>query len=266
MADSSLTVSSLMLYPIKSCGGIPLSSAQVTGTGLATLNGILRDRTWVVVRDQGPKFLTQRQLPKMALIQVAVEPAALLHDAAAVDLADAALVLQAPGMPPLRVPLAPPPPSAADIIDVEVWAWTGKGVDTGAAAAEWFSAYLGRAARLVRYGGTPNLPEPASADPLRREVIWPWAPPGHEVAFADGFPVLAATDASLADLNSRLDSPVPMNRFRPNIILAGGTPWEEDTWDRVAVGEAGLELLNVKPCSRCKVSCPLLEVITAVPP
>eukprot|EP00238_Polyblepharides_amylifera_P008904 CAMPEP_0196581332 /NCGR_PEP_ID=MMETSP1081-20130531/33664_1 /TAXON_ID=36882 /ORGANISM="Pyramimonas amylifera, Strain CCMP720" /LENGTH=261 /DNA_ID=CAMNT_0041901531 /DNA_START=330 /DNA_END=1112 /DNA_ORIENTATION=+ len=121
--------------------------------------------------------------------------------------------LEAPGMPPLRVPLREPK-GQKEIMEVKVWSFTGQGVDMGEEAADWFSEYLCRAVRLVRFTGT------RPTDPSYAE--------GCRTAFSDGFPMLLTSEESLGDLNARLDPKVPMSRFRPNIVLSGCGKWGED--------------------------------------
>ncbi|PSC71196.1 PITH domain-containing 1 [Micractinium conductrix] len=256
----SITLTQLHVYPVKGCRGIPLDSAVVTPTGL------LFDRNWVIVRESNGKFITQRQQPRLALVEVAIVPDAVLQGADLAAHPDAKLVLRAPGMPELQVPLSVAPAVGKPSVPVTVWDWSGTAADEGDAAAAWLSTYLGLPARLARYAGQAGAPGAPATDPARRQVDLDWAEEGAETAFADGFPFLLASEASLADLNSQLatkgtvPAPLPMNRFRPNLVVAGGGPWEEERWaavrvaDAGAAGEAALEFAAVKPCSRCKVT------------
>jgi uncharacterized protein YcbX len=218
------TVSRLFLYPVKGCRGIALRSAELVPTGLQ-FNGI-GDREWVVVDAEG-EFLSQRELPKMALIGT--------------QLTGAALRLTAPGMLTLEVPFA----SEGDVLRVRVWDDTVDAVTQGDVADQWFSDFLGTRARLMRF------------DPLARRLSGRkyTGPREAPYKFADAFALLVTSEASLADLNGRLrqagHAEVDIDRFRPNIVLAGVEAFDEDHASEIAIGDAQLEL--VKPCVRCTV-------------
>ncbi|KXZ54122.1 hypothetical protein GPECTOR_5g223 [Gonium pectorale] len=248
---ATLTIAGLNIYPIKSCAGIALQSAALTDAGLAW------DREWMIVREDNGKFISQREKSLLALIVPSLPAEAL---AAGQPLPpDAMLTVNAPGMPPLRVPMAPKPES--EIRKVTVWEWTGAGADEGQEVADWFSRYLGQPCRLVRYLGSKSPPasQPKAGDEPLALVrnTEPEFALGYETRFSDGYPMLLVTRAALADLNSKLPEPLPMNRFRPNIEVAGADPWAEDGWRdmNVACSADGrtLRLTSVKPCSRCKV-------------
>jgi uncharacterized protein YcbX len=216
-------ITELNLYPIKSCAGIALQSAMATRYGL--MHGGVHDREWMVV-DASGNFLTQRELPKMACIRP--------------HLAEDALEIEAPGMPLLRVPLAQ---TNAATMQVSVWDH-GLTADTGDDAhAEWFSRYLGVACRLVRFHKQ-----------TQRIINNEWTS-GRDVEtlFADGFPILLISEASLDDLNQKLAAQgreaLPMNRFRPNLVIDGIEAFEEDYLDTLQIGAAVLQ--PVKPCPRC---------------
>jgi uncharacterized protein YcbX len=194
---------------------VALPSAQVGPRGLPF------DREWMVVDARGA-FVTQRTRGELARVATAFEA----------DL----LRLDAPGLPPLRLPLAVD--AAARSVAVRVWRWSGPALDAGAEAAAWFASLLGLPCRLVRRH--PDVPRPAGSHA-----------PGGTVGFADAYPVLACTEASLADLNARLALPVTMGAFRPNLVVTGGEPWSEDGWGSLQVGRARLQ--NVKPCARCVI-------------
>lgn len=218
------SIDELFLYPIKGCRGIAVERATLTATGLE-IDGI-GDREWVVVDEHG-EFLSQRELPKMALIET--------------RLTSTTLRLKAPGMLQLEVPFA----SEGDVLNVTVWNDTVAAVTQGEVADAWFSRYLGQPCRLMRFD-----PEARRLSNVRYTGATP-AP----YKFADAFALLIASTASLADLNARLGkrgiAPVGIERFRPNIVLAGIEAFEEDYLERVTIGTT--ELRVVKPCVRCSV-------------
>lgn len=158
----------------------------------------------------------------MCLVSVAVEPDRLR--------------ITAPGRPDLEVPLN---------VDegrrqVEVWRDTVAAVSAGPMAARWLSTFLGEDCELIR------MPETTV-----REVDPDVAGPGHRVAFADAYPLLVVSEASLADLNLRIEEPLPMDRFRPNLVVTGCPPFAEDGWRRIRIGD--VEFVGVKPCARCSI-------------
>jgi uncharacterized protein len=206
-----LRVSGIFIYPVKSCRGLALASAEVDELGVAG------DRRFLVVDETG-KFLTQRTNARMALIATALD-------------ADR-LTLSAAGQGSVSVPRAFDP--AAPLRAVTVWKHSGlQAEDCGAEAAQWLSDFLGAKLALVRIG-------PA----FERNVLKKAGRPGDRFAFADGSPVLVCGEASLADLNDRIvargGEPVPMDRFRPNVVIGGGTPFAEDAWPSVRIGDVVL--------------------------
>ncbi|HEX8821278.1 MAG TPA: MOSC domain-containing protein [Archangium sp.] len=208
------TLTSLTLYPLKSCAGLPLTRATVEPLGLQ------HDRRWMAVRPDG-SFLTGREFP--ALVRVRAVPGAKgLH-------------LSAPDMPDLEVPL---PPADAPRLDVTVWDDTCSAARVRAEADRWLSDYLGQPALLVHVDAR-----------MQRPVDPKYATPEDQVGFADAFPLLLLSEASLADLNQRLPRSVPMARFRPNLVVDGCAPFAEDGWKRLRIG--AVELAVVKPCARC---------------
>lgn len=207
----------LHIYPIKSARGITLGESEVDAFGLRY------DRRWMVVDEDGV-FLSQRSHPRLALVVSSVR--------------DGTLQVDAPGMPALETPLHPPPSVATS---VAVWDDTCPATWVGDRAAEWFSDFLGCACTLVHMG-----------DQVVRPANPGFAPPGVRVSFADGFPFLLLSEESLADLNRRLSAPLPMNRFRPNLVVSGCAPYAEDGWGRIEIG--GVRLRVVKPCERCIVT------------
>lgn len=224
MSDLTCTLAGLGLHPIKSCGALAPRSAQLAETGLDL------DRAWMVVRPDGT-MLTQRQLPRMALIRP--------------TLRSSDLVLKAPGMLGLHLALdAVEFPTRAQVWDDIVKAW-----DMGDLAAQWFSDFLQVPARVVRFD--PDERRLAS----RRWTGEAEAP----VQFADGYPLLVTSTASLAELNRRLaaggHAAVGPERFRANIVLDGLEPFDEDHVDQIAIETEGgpVRLKLVKPCSRCEI-------------
>ena len=223
-SDLSGTIARLFVYPVKSCAGIEVQEALLTETGLDL------DRAWMVVDADG-MFLTQRSLPRMALIRP--------------QLKSEELVLRAPGMLALHV--------AIDAVEapatVTVWRDTVPAWDLGAVAAQWFTDFLGQPCRLVRFD--PDYRRLSSLD---------WTG-GIEAPnqFADGFPVLVASEASLHELNGRLEAAghgaVGIERFRPNVVLGGVDAHDEDRVDLVRVegGDGEIHLQPVKPCARCPI-------------
>lgn len=176
----------------------------------------------MVVDEQG-HFLTQRSIPCMALIHVGLS---LSH-----------LVVKAEGMNDLLLPLRP---ESADTLRVLVWEDYVDALDLGEEAASWFTKMLSRPCRLV------FMPDDAG-----RLVNPNYAQQKTVMSFADAFPFLLISQESLDDLNSRLAEPVPMNRFRPNLVLEGCSAYEEDTWATVTIGNVRFRV--AKPCSRCAV-------------
>lgn len=212
----SLRLSELHIYPIKSARGISLSSARVD------IRGLEHDRRWMVVDEQG-KFLTQRSIPRMALIQV--------------ELDSSHLSVKADGMNELRLPLKP---DSGDPLRVCVWNDSFDAMDTGQQAALWFTKMLSRPCRLV------FMP-----DTIERIANPKYAPRKTLVSFVDAFPFMLLSQASLNELNSRLAQPVPMNRFRPNLVIEGCTAYEEDSWANLRIGDVRFEV--AKPCERCTI-------------
>ena len=211
-------ISALWVYPVKACKGVALERSLVDRRGLR------HDRRWMIV-DAEARFVTQRTEPRLALVAVAFDA----HE----------LVLAAGGAGELRVPILPP--EGAVRRRVHVWRDEVDAVDCGAEAARWVSHWLGSTASLV------YMPED-----VRRPVNPKHALASDVVSFADAFPLLIASTSSLDDLNARMDSPVPMDRFRPNVVVSGCAAWAEDEWRRVCVGD--LPVRVAKACERCVVT------------
>lgn len=214
-----MRVAELRIYPVKGLRGYAVPEAVVEPWGLAG------DRRFMVVDETG-RFLSQRQLPHMAVIG-----AALLADG---------IALSAPGFGRLDATV---PASGGEAVSVSIWRDSSVAArDAGPEAAVWLSDVLGRSCRLV------HMTEPQSARPVEPD----FAGPGDHVSFADGFPLLVTNAASLTDLNTRLALPVTMDRFRTNVVVAGAEPWAEDSWADLRVGD--VSFLGAKDCARCAVT------------
>jgi uncharacterized protein len=221
-------VSGLFIYPVKSLRGIAVSEASLDDYGL------VGDRRFLLV-DENNQFLTQRTLPRMALIET--------------ELGRESLVLRNPSHGSAAVGLHDSGPA----LTVQIWRDTVEAEDCGVEIAVWLSDFLRHPCRLVRIG-------PA----YRRPVKPSKAKPGDAVSFADGYPLLALSEASLADLNDRLvaqgEEPVPMDRFRPNVVLSDCPAFAEDTWTRFKIGNAIFR--SSGPCARCII--PTTDQQTAI--
>jgi hypothetical protein len=214
MGQADMRVTGINIYPVKSTRPIALSESEVLPRGLPW------DRRWMLV-DSDSRFITARQHPALAMVDT--------------RLGTHSLNISVAGRAGLQVPLAEPDTGP---IAVTVWKDRCEAVPEGAAADDWFSDYLGLRCRLVRM-----------TDAQVRPVDPHYGRPADQVSFADGFPLLLISRASLDDLNRRLQSPVPMQRFRPNLVVDGDQPYGEDGWRRLRVGEVEFE--GVKNCSRC---------------
>lgn len=216
-ADLAATIAALFIYPVKGCCGIGLASARVTERGLE------HDREWMVV-DAAGRFVTQRTAPRLALIRPTITATTL--------------ELGAPGADTLRITLDQSGVSGPVII----WRDTVPGIDQGTAAAAWLSHRLDGDYRLVRF-------DPAARRRCNPNFV---GTSGAHTAYADGYPLLVLSESSLHDLNDRLDAPLPINRFRPNVLLSGVDAYDEDYIDQIVSGD--LALKTVKPCIRCEVT------------
>ncbi|GAC1313060.1 MAG: MOSC domain-containing protein [Chloroflexota bacterium] len=209
-----VTVTQLYVYPVKSCAGLTLDRADIGA------RGIRHDREFLVTTPGG-EFLTQREMPRLALVRP--------------RLIEGGLELTGPNMPTIQVSVR-----EGQRRSVTIWGDTVAANDQGDEVADWFSTQLDRACRLV------HLP----AESIRRVDPEYAVSPDNEVGFADAYPILVLSEESVEDLNSRLDQPLPMNRFRPNIVVRGwGSPYGEDTWSDIAIGD--VQLRPVKACARC---------------
>ncbi len=213
-----ITLSNLIYYPIKACRGFEVPTWEVERMGLRD------DRRMMLVTPEGG-FLTQREFPRLALVTPTLD--------------GDRLTLSAPNFDSLRIHVQ----RSGATVPVDIWKSQGvQAVDQGEEAAQWFSDWLGAPVRLVHI-----------ADGYIRKVSADHAVhPDDHTGFADGYPILIASEEGLADLNARLETPVPMNRFRPNVVVCGCEPFAEDTWKRIRIG--AVELAVVKPCARCVVT------------
>lgn len=211
-----MRVASLHYYPIKGCRGHSLASASLDALGF------VGDRRLMLIDPSG-RFVSQREEQLLATI----EP----------ELNGNRLTVRAPHHKPLAMEIDP----GGKVVDVSVWASAFRATDQGELAAAWFSDVVGSALRLVWFGHASSRPIDPTYSP-RSDA---------ETAFTDGYQVLGVQEESLADLNARLAEPVPMARFRPNIVVQGGVAWGEDQWREVRVGSVAFDA--VKPCARCVV-------------
>jgi uncharacterized protein YcbX len=231
-AEVTARIARLFVHPVKSCAGVEVREALLTETGLDL------DRAWMVV-DEAGGFVTQRELPRMALVRPQLK----------VD----EVVLRAPGMLALHLAVD----TVEEPVRVRVWDDEVPAYDMGAVAAQWFSDFLGRKLRLVRF------------DPEHRRLSSRQWTGGAEALnqFSDGYPLLLASTASLDLLNGRLAAqgrpPVGIERFRPNLVLEGLEAHDEDRLDllRIATAEGEVQLRPVKPCARCPI--PNIDPATA---
>ena len=218
MPNVNLSLSEINVYPIKSLRGVSKQSANVYRTGFQY------DRSWMLV-DEDHKFITQRQYSKLALVDV--------------DITEKQISLHAPGQAGLIVPNT----ARQNIIDVKIWSDQCKASVATDAVNEWFSKYLSKRCLLV-----------TMAENYQRAVNPDYRSSSNDiVSFADGYPFLLITEASLAELNKRMQeegSPaVPMKRFRPNLVVKGTDAHDEDRWKKIKIGDCVFDI--VKPCSRC---------------
>lgn len=214
MTARYVEVQSLHIYPIKSCGGIDITEMPFAE------HGPVHDREFVVVSEVS-EFITQRTHPKLCLVRCAINGTNLYvmtddEHALIIDLSR----------------------SIGTWRQFRIWGDLCMGVDQGAEAAQFFSELLGEPCRLVRYA--PNRKRYRNSDALGQKI---------SVSYADGYPLLVVSAESLMFLNEKLETPIPMNRFRPNIVISGCAPHEEDRF--TSIGKEGLRLTFAKQCVRC---------------
>lgn len=218
-----ISVTELAIYPVKSCGQIILTEAKADAFGL------YMDRRWMLVDEKGV-FLSQRKFPRMSLIKP--------------TLSDSGVVLQVTEHPAGENTCEINAQNLTHQQKVTVWGDSCVGLDCGDEAALWLSQFLETNCRLAYF------PEDEF-----RQVDLDYANQGDKTAFSDGFPFLLISEPSLSDLNARLEKSqqksVEMRQFRPNIVVSGCQPFEEDSWKRIQIGDTILRV--VKPCSRCTI-------------
>jgi uncharacterized protein YcbX len=221
---SDVFLKQLFVYPVKSLSGFAVNRWDVVKTGLRY------DRKWMLIDENGV-FLSQRSRPRMTLIRT--------------RLTDNELILSAPGMPDFAIDLDD---TGFDQVTCTVWHDTGVGGWLSPEADEWFSDFLHSRCRLVR-----------QLDDVQRPVDARYGLATDQVAFSDGFPFLMIAENSLAALNQAMNLNLEMERFRPNLVVAGCPAYAEDTWREIAMGALNFRL--PKPCSRCAV--PTIDRVTA---
>lgn len=216
--NQHIHLTGLYIYPVKSLAGIALDNSEVDTMGLK------HDRRWMVVSKDG-NFLSQRTHPQMALIQPELSEAGQLS-------------LSSSDKHILRVPKAD---AASTMMKVKVWDDEVSAVLVSTKADQWLEEVLGDPCHLV------YIPDSAM-----RQCDMEYAREGDRTGFSDGFPFLLISEASLADLNNRLERKLPMKRFRPNLVVSGCEAYAEDDWKEITIGSVNMRV--VKPCSRCVIT------------
>ena len=213
------TLDQISIYPIKSCSGINLQSSQVLDRGFP------QDRRWLLI-DEAGQFISQRTTPRLGQIQI--------------TLGNEQLLVEYPGKTPLSIYV-----ETRSTVHHTAMIWNDKvdGIWVGQKCDDWFSDVLGRQVQLINMNEKVHRPLIKDSLPQDRSF---------EVSFADGYPYLLTSQSSLDDLNSKLTNPVPMDRFRANLVVSGFHAFAEDEWKRIRIGD--VEFLVVKPCARCQVT------------
>lgn len=217
MEEQLLTLSEIWVYPIKSLGGIRRQKARLTERGLEW------DRRWMLLDAEG-QFMTQRQTAAMALLEVSLQQNQL------------EVRLRTKNIAPLQVPFQPESP--AELVEAPIWDDTSKAIIVSQEANSWFSEVLQQPCQLVYM---PDESQRCTSGKTSGRI--------QKVSFADEYPALIIGQASLDDLNQKLAEPLPMNRFRPNLVFTGGMPYEEDGWHALTIGNN--RFWAEKPCARC---------------
>ena len=211
---NEIRITAITIYPIKSTAGISVDQCGVEAQGLRM------DRRWLVV-DEGGNFLTGREFPLLTQVRSRLD--------------EGGLSITAPGMDEMRVPF---PAESATARSVKIWNDECRALSAGNTVDDWFATLLATRCHLVYMNDTSQRP-----------VNFAYGRPGDRVSFADGYPLLLISEASLADLNSRTPEPASMGRFRPNIVVGGCAAYDEDGWRRLRMGDVQFD--GVKNCARC---------------
>lgn len=214
---AGIVLSAINVYPVKSLAGISVDNWPVDSTGLRY------DRQWMLI-DENNSFLSQRKIPKMALIKTAIR--------------NERLILSTPDGSQIQLPLHP---AITEKVKISIWHDQYHAGIVNREADEWLSEFLGVNCRLVYH----------PADSIR-QVDQDYARSDDQTAFSDGFPFLILSEASLHSLNSEMLQTISMARFRPNLVISGCAPYAEDTWREISINGIGFRL--PKPCSRCKIT------------
>ncbi|XP_050234563.1 uncharacterized protein LOC126682840 [Mercurialis annua] len=238
--ERNAKVTMIYVHPLKSCKAVSVPHAPITPTGLRW------DRNWMVVNEKG-RALTQRVEPKLALVEVELPDDAFLEDWEPNQ--NSYMLIKGPGMHELKISLAKPEVTSDG---VKLWEWCGSVLDEGPEAAKWFSDYVGKPCRLVRFNSGSET----------RPVVDEYAP-GHNVLFNDFGPYLVASQGSLDELNKHLKEGVLMNRFRPSIVVDGCEPFAEDLWKGIKINNFSFE--GIRLCARCKIPTINQETAEAEP-
>lgn len=218
LPHQSITLTGLTLYPLKGALGVPVDSVELDE------RGPVGDRRWMLI-DASDRFLSLREVARLCFVRAEARPGGLR--------------LTAPGMDPVDVDA--PEPGRGGAVTARVWSGPCEVLEADGTASAQLSAFLGIACRLVY-----QSPDAAGPDAAR---YGPFGGQPRRIALTDGAPLLLASESSLADLNARLSEPVPMYRFRPNVVVSGAPPWVEDAWRGFTIGSVPFQA--VKPCPRC---------------
>ncbi|XP_062390906.1 mitochondrial amidoxime-reducing component 1-like [Sardina pilchardus] len=214
-------ISQLILHPLKSGKGLQVAKAECLRMGLK--HGELRDRHWLVIAEDG-RMVTARQVPRVVLVRMTAE--------------GGDICLNAPGMEELRVPQHQP---NNNILNCKVFTENIQGRDCGDEVSGWLTRYLGKTVRMVHY--EPRM------KPRKCKERKPPFPPDEEVAYSDAGPIMLLSEASLRDLNSRLDNDVTVAQYRPSIVVNDCEAFSEDSWDEIQIGPVRMK--RVMACGRC---------------
>ncbi|XP_076466094.1 mitochondrial amidoxime-reducing component 1-like isoform X1 [Babylonia areolata] len=225
-------VSELTVYPIKACGGVDLQSAQATDVGLCA-DGYY-DRRWMIQSKDTGSYVNMRMHPRLTLVTTTVD--------------SDWFVVSAPDMTPLHLPRYPNP-AEFEHVNVNIYGQTLRALDVGSEASDWFTRFLRQPVRLLHAG-----PGVGTRDAYYMPLSWETeARKGDKTVFGYLTAYLMCTTASLAELNSRMDNPVIIRNFRPNIVVDSSIPFDEDSWEEIRIGSAA-KFHYVQPCRRCVIT------------